>query len=470
MSSNTTNQNRITSSLDKIENNRAIQYTLLIGIVMLAAVLRFYKISEWGFWIDEVYTINRATGDLGSIVIPVSTRLIRIALSLLGTSEFSARFVPGFLGLISIPIFFFPIRKLTDGSTALLAVLLLALAPWHIFWSQNARFYTALMLFYGLAGLCWFIWLEEENSWYMILAVILIGFAMLERGTTLFILPVLIVYLIALMILPVEKPAGLSWRNLVIFFTPLILLGLVVVFSTGSHYSFLAKIYGHQHNPIRVTLSVIYDVGLPLFIFAIIGGVYLIYKKNRLGLFLLAGVLVPLVLLAIMAPFTQAFSRYVFQTLPFWVILGAMAIKALIDNAANTGKYLVLGVALLLVADSFSQDFLYFNYQNGNREDFKGAFEVIAGDKQPGDMIVSGWPELGNYYLDESVINPVDIKDEDISNSNNRVWFVVDNRSGFPSKLQSWIEMNSQLIEVRDVYIPGKLMKMRVYLYQPEAP
>jgi len=437
---------------------------------MLAAVLRFYKISEWGFWIDEIYTINRAMGDLESVVIPISTRLISIALSLLGISEFSARFVPGFLGLISIPIYFFPIRKLTDGATALLAVLLLAMAPWHIFWSQNARFYTALMLFYGLAGLCWFIWLEEENSWYLIISMILIGFAMLERGTTLFILPVLIVYLIALMILPVKKPPGLNWRNLATFFTPMILLGVVVVFTTGNHYSFFTKIFGHQHNPIRVTLSVIYDVGLPLFIFAIIGGVYWIYQKNRLGLFLLVGVLVPLVILAVMAPFTQAFSRYVFQTLPFWVILGAMAIKALIDNASNNGKYLVLGVALLLVADSFSQDFLYFNFQNGNREDFKGAFEVIAHDKQPGDLIVSGWPELGSYYLDESVVSSFEIKDEDIVKSENRVWFVVDNRSGFPPRLQSWIEMNSQLIAIRDVSIPGKVMKMRVYLYQPEAP
>jgi hypothetical protein len=47
---------------------------------------------------------------------------------------------------------------------------------------------------------------------------------------------------------------------------------------------------------------------------------------------------------------------------------------------------------------------------------------------------------------------------------------VVDNRSGFPSKLQEWIEINSQLVGVRDVHIPGKLMLMRVYLFEPEAP
>jgi hypothetical protein len=50
------------------------------------------------------------------------------------------------------------------------------------------------------------------------------------------------------------------------------------------------------------------------------------------------------------------------------------------------------------------------------------------------------------------------------------VWFVVDNRSGFPPSLQEWIETNSNLMGVRDVYIPGKLMMMRVYLYQPGEP
>lgn len=463
-------QNRINGVLEKLETSKALQYILLSGIVLIAAVLRFYKISEWGFWIDEIYTINRSVSDLGSILVPFSTRLTSIALSGLGTNGFSARLMPGFLGLISIPIFFFPIRKLTDGTTALLAVLLLAIAPWHIFWSQNARFYTALMLFYGLAGLCWFIWLESENPWYLVFSVILIGFAMLERGTTLFILPVLIVYLIALMVLPLNRPPGLNWRNLALFFIPIILLGLAVVITTGNIFSFFTKIFGHQHNPIRVMLSVVYDVGLPLFILAITGGIFLIYQKNRLGLFLLISVLVPLIILVVIAPFTQAFSRYVFQTLPFWVMLGAIAIKSLIDNVSGNGKILVMGIALLLVAESLSQNFLYFNYQNGNREDFKGAFEVIAREKHPGDVIISGWPEIGSYYLDELVVSSFDVTEEDVATSENRVWFVVDNRSGFPSDLQSWIETNSQLIAVRDVYIPGKVMLMRVYFYQPEAP
>jgi hypothetical protein len=466
----TANQNRINRSLEKVNTNAALQYILLIAIMLLAAILRLYKIDEWGFWIDEIYTIDRAVGDLGSILVPLSTRLISIPLSSLGIDEFSARLVPGILGILTIPIFFFPVRKLTDGTTALLVALLLALSPWHIYWSQNARFYSALMLFYGLAGLCLFIWLESENPWYLVFSMVLIGLAMLERGTTLFIFPVFILYVIALYILPVERPAGLRWRNLALFFLPMLILGLLVVYSTGDLFSFFTKIFGHRHNPVRVFLSVIYDVGLPLFLIAILGGIYSLLQKSRLGLFLLIGTLLPLLILVIIAPFTQAFSRYVFQTLPFWIILGAIAVKAIIDNASGYGKFLALGIALLLVADSFSQDVLYFSFQNGNREDFKGAFETIAQDKHPDDLIVSGWPEIGTYYLDEPVTSSFEVKVKDVAGTDSRVWFVVDNRSGFPGKLQEWIETNSQLVGVRDVYIPGKVMMMRVYLYQPGLP
>jgi uncharacterized membrane protein len=466
----TANQHRIKRSLEKIDTSATLQYALLVAIMLLAAILRFYKIGEWGFWIDEIYTINRAVGDLGSIWVPLSTRLINIPLSILGIDEFSARLVPGILGILTIPILFFPVRKLTDGTTALLFAFLLALSPWHIYWSQNARFYIALMLFYTLAGICLFLWLESENPWYIVFSMVLIGLAMRENETTLFIYPVFILYIIALYILPVERPAGLRWQNLVLFFIPMLIAGLLVVYSTESLSGFFTKILGHRHNPVRVFLSVIYDVGLPLFLLAIFSGIYLLILKSRLGLFLLISTLLPLLILVIIAPFAQAFSRYVFQTLPFWIILGVIAVKAIIDSASGYGKFLALGIALLLVADSFSQDVLYFDFQNGNREDFKGAFEIVAQNKQPEDLIVSGWPEIGTYYLDEPVTSSFEVKVKDVASTDHRVWFVVDNRSGFPGKLQKWIEANSQLVGVRDVYIPGKVLMMRVFLYQPGVP
>jgi len=166
-----------------IEKNPLYTTIALAAITLLAAALRFYQLGAWGFWIDEIYTINRALGGVASDAFtnPLSFRLIGLALASLGTDEFNARLLPAVIGVISIPVFYFPIRRLFGTTTALLAVLLLAVSPWHLHWSQNARFYTALVLFYGLAELFFFFWMESDNLWYLLPTGLFFGLAILER-------------------------------------------------------------------------------------------------------------------------------------------------------------------------------------------------------------------------------------------------------------------------------------------------
>ena len=46
--------------LKAFDFNSGLQYWLLAGITLLALILRFYKLGEWSFWIDEIFTVNRA--------------------------------------------------------------------------------------------------------------------------------------------------------------------------------------------------------------------------------------------------------------------------------------------------------------------------------------------------------------------------------------------------------------------------
>ena len=455
-----------------VEKNPLYTTIALAAITLLAAALRFYQLGAWGFWIDEIYTINRALGGASSDAFtnPLSFRLIGLALVSLGTDEFNARLVPAVIGVISIPAFYFPIRRLFGTTTALLAVLLLAVSPWHLYWSQNARFYTALVLFYGLAELFFFFWMESDNLWYLLPTGLFFGLAILERRVSLYFVPVVAVYFLALLVLPFGKPPGLRWRNIIIMVLPALAFAGYELVSAGYVASFFTKIVGHQHNPLRVLLSVIYDLGLPLFLMALLGGSYLFSQRSRAGLFLLAGALVPLLLLVVMAPFTQTFSRYIFHTLPNWIILAAVGVKELVAHTQKPARLLALGVALVLVADAISQDVLYYTFQNGNREDFKSAFSVVREEKQAGDLVVAGRPEVGAYYLGEAVLSPQEITINGITQAKQRVWFVLDNRSGIPPFLQRWVEDNAQLVSVHDVSIPGKIMTMRVYLYQPSGP
>ena len=133
-----------------------------------------------------------------------------------GTSEWSARLVPALVGIISIPILFFPIRKMFGSGVALLCSLFLAIAPWHLYWSQNARFYTTLLLFYTLALFLVYFALEEDKPWYIVFAFILFGLAVQERLFSVLLVPVVGLYLIALWLLPIEKPAGFRARNILL--------------------------------------------------------------------------------------------------------------------------------------------------------------------------------------------------------------------------------------------------------------
>jgi hypothetical protein len=251
---------------------------------------------------------------------------------------------------------------------------------------------------------------------------------------------------------------------------PLIMVsaaGLFIAFGTNAVESFFENFFGHRQNPARVLLGTVYDIGLPMFLLACFAGVYALLKKSRPGIFMLVGAVVPLVILVLISPFTQAFSRYVFMTLPNWLILGAIGARELIAHTQKHVKVLAIGVLLLLVADAVSQQVLYYGYQNGNREDYRAAYLQAKEQKNPGEMVVTGWLELGEYYVGEDVIWDRDVEPEDILHSGRRAWLVVDNRSGFSAVLQSWAEQNAELVGVHDVYLAGKLLMVRVYLYDP---
>jgi mannosyltransferase len=444
-----------------------IQYAALAVITIFAAGLRFYKLGEWGFWIDEVLTLGYVLEGQGGLWFPLSFRLIWVAIAFLGISDWSVRVAPAIIGILTIPALFIPLQKFFGPLVALLAVALLALSPWHLFWSQNARFYSALLLFYSLGAFAFFQWLEKDRLKYLVLAGALMLLAVMERLNAGYFAPVAGLYLLALWKLPFGKPPGFQWRNLLIMAAPAVLVGFYLIFIAGTLDSFRTMILGRVHDPIRVFLSVVYDIGLPLFLLGLVGGVYLLLQRSRIGLFFVLNAIVPVLLLTITASFTQSFSRYAFMVLPFWTVLGAVAAKEIFVNTQKHVKVLALGVVLVLFADAASQNVLYFGFQNGNRENFKDAFAMVQAEGLPSDHVVSTRPELAEYYLGVEAIDSNRIDLDGIEAAGERTWFVLDSRTHISDRLQTWVDENSSLTGVFDVHMPGKEMLMRVYLFDP---
>ena len=80
-----------------------------------------------------------------------------------GITEANARFFPALIGVLTIPVFYMAIRRLLTPRIALLSALFVSCIAVASFWSQNARFYTLLLLFFTLAWIWFPYWLRREE-------------------------------------------------------------------------------------------------------------------------------------------------------------------------------------------------------------------------------------------------------------------------------------------------------------------
>jgi uncharacterized membrane protein len=144
-----------------LQRRRAVvALALLVTLVGLA--LRFYRLSNQSMWMDEIASITTARCPLSEIAhasatnncLPTYFLILRFLLGdSNGDMEFRARWLSALAGALSVPLLIgvvFCWRR--RWSTALLAGLLLAVNPLHLWYSQEVRAYGT-MLCLGLVTL-----------------------------------------------------------------------------------------------------------------------------------------------------------------------------------------------------------------------------------------------------------------------------------------------------------------------------
>jgi mannosyltransferase len=456
------------SKLSYLVRRPMVQATLLLLVTLVAAALRFFKLGQWSFWGDEIHHIRHSLQAVNELKMNgASFYMTGLTLNLLGTSEWSARLVSAMIGIVTVPVIFFPVRKMLGPVVALVACLLLALAPWHLYWSQNVRFYTALLLFYTLALFAFYFWLEEDRPKYLLAFLVFAGLAVLERLFALFLAPVIGVYLLMLLILPVPKPVGLTARNLALLIVPGTLLALYLAWPHISDLpGLISKFAWVNNNPAWIIAGVVFYVRIPIILLGTAGIVALFMQHSRAALLLGSAAIVPVLSVALLSLFTYTANRYAFVTLSSWLILAGVA--AIYLFTSSKAKLVAASVLLLLIVDPLSQNALYYQYNNGNRDDWKGAFALIESNLQANDVVVVSHLDLGNYYLKESPLNLYSLDLEEINSFTGRVWFVEDmNVAEIAPDKHWWLQHNAQLVAVLDNHVEARRFLMRIYLYDP---
>lgn len=221
------------------------------------------------------------------------------------------------------------------------------------------------------------------------------------------------------------------------------------------------------NDPLRLLSFIGFEVGVPLMCFSIFCGIYLIFKKSRMGLLVLISAVVPVVLLLAMNPFIFTKPRYIFMTLPSWIILGAVGIREVFNETKSLGKILALGFLVVFLAESMSSNLLYYQVNKGNRHDWKGAFSLVSQNRLKGDEVVTSWPQWEGFYWDKEIIIWESIDPEFIVSSGSRYWFIMNEEIIWGNmKMKNWMERNAQLMDVLYLRREDEFY-LKIYLFDP---
>ena len=445
----------------------------LAAATALGGVLRFYKLGEWSFWIDEVITLRQAEplDVLDVFQQPAYRALTGSALDLFGVSEWSARMVPALVGVITIPVLYFIARRIFDDRVAMISSFLLAIAPWHIYWSQNARFYTILLLLYTLALFALYIGMEEDRPAYLVIGGMLLFLAARERPIALFLIPVVGIYIGFVFLLRFERPPGINIRNGIILLVMGIVIMMVITGTFIETPTQWAENFGRINtNPTWIFSGAVFYVGVATVVMAIFGGAYLLRNRDRAALLLTISALIPLVAVMAISLVQYAANRYMFMTLPSYLILAGVAVGELLRGGNRGERFMATGVLAVLLMTSLSQDVLYYRFQNGNRDDWRGAVEIVESRMEPGDWVISSAPNVASYYLDAPVMSMDNLDLQLLDSSETPMWFLEDMNAArrFPGAFK-WMTDNADLVANLDVHVEARNFLMRVYYFDPSG-
>jgi mannosyltransferase len=126
----------------------------IVLLTWLAWVVRFCQLEAQSLWFDEAFSWLCATIPLPqalqfaltNFVHPPLYYLLLRPVMWLGDGAFQLRLLSAWIGVLSVPLLYTLGRRMAGRAVGVLAAALLALNPFHVWYSQEARMYTLLFL------------------------------------------------------------------------------------------------------------------------------------------------------------------------------------------------------------------------------------------------------------------------------------------------------------------------------------
>ncbi len=242
----------------------------LLGAILLGAGTRLVGLAAESIWLDEATSILLAKLDLLELVRttaqdihpPVYYALLHVWLAL-GEGEFAVRSLSAFAGILAIPFLYQLGRALYDERAGLIAALLLAVSPLHIWYSQEARMY-ALVTLLTLAGSYW-LWqaLQRGRGVFWLAYALSMSLALYTHYHAVFVILAVNAFALLRWALLPAKPGLRGWFlaqvAVVLLFLPWLPVLLDQVATGGGYW--IAEAIGHPGPRVLVETWIDYSIG-----------------------------------------------------------------------------------------------------------------------------------------------------------------------------------------------------------------
>lgn len=354
----------------------------VVGVAMgMALMLGLSKLGEPSLWHDELIHVyvGKSIAETGLAQLPsgvpyhngtVHNYILAAMIKTFGLTEVTMRLPSVFFATLNVLLIYLLTRPLLGRNAALIAAAGLALSPWAVAWSREARFYTLQQTLYltVLLGYWHALTRETRRAWisFGLTALIAYTLAVLTSYHSILFLGSIGGY--AILIGLHQRQWKSRWSVAVAIIT---LVGLLSLASFAGLMNPLDKgavidrggLGGQMSDLERMDRAYYFtwlrlNLSTGFFILALVGFVTMLIRRGREGLYTALAFWVPILILTFLIGYRR--PRFMFFAYPIFVAAWSYALASFIDwtrkrpaSHMEWAAYAVTALFLLRAALSF---------------------------------------------------------------------------------------------------------------------
>lgn len=426
-----------------------------VCLILVAGVLRFYKLGEWPFARDELATLAEEASlfrDGRALpsspiyrlprIIPLGYLVLHAGYPLFGRDEFGSRAIVAILGSASVGAIYQSLNMLRGRAVAIATSLLIVLWPYHIVQSQENRFYMMAFFFSSLCLLVGALAAQRKSTTLSVMASCLALAAGLCHTICFVALFLMNLAMLAGWLAERRPPPG---RLLLVFcLASLLVIGYVAFYlrplvrgwNEGAQWG-----YNFRHS-ILASLSML---GWPIVLLCCLGFALLLRERSVQGWYWVACALGWAVMIIVL-PFLVIYQpAYGFPLALAPMVLAGSAIATLYGCLRRESP--LIGLLWLVLAGLMNLPGVASHYVDGSRPDMRTAAKYVKENWVAGDLVTG--PSMGlfrryfgpghEHFIPLSMSDPIP-QLQKLSAESERLWIVVGSgRSGLPENLRNWL-------------------------------